>query len=62
MTLPLDFDAVDCCGDEKALNAGVGMADAVSAKPAHSRRSRRVMDGGSKVFDLLDLDFIQLAF
>jgi hypothetical protein len=34
----------------------------VSAKPAHSRRLRRVMGDESEDFDVLDLDFMRLAF
>jgi len=61
MTLPPDFDVPDCLADEKALNAG-GTAAAVRASPAHSRRLRRVSGAGSNVLDLLDLDFMRLAF
>src|ERR1700730_15872721 len=60
MTPPLEFDAVDCFGEEKALNAG-GTVPAASAKPAHSRRSRRVSGAGPEVLNLLDLDFMLSA-
>ena len=62
MTLPADFDVVDCGGDERAPSAGVGTAAAVRARPAHSRRLRRVMGDGSKGFDFLDLAFMRLVF
>jgi hypothetical protein len=61
MTLPLDLDVEDCCDDERALNAG-GTVAAASAKPAHSKRLRRVRGAGSNALELPDLDFMQLAF
>src|ERR1700738_839818 len=62
MTLPVDFEVVDCWGDEKAPSAGAGTAAAVKARPAHSRRLRRLIFGGSKVCGFLYLDFMRLAF
>jgi hypothetical protein len=61
MTLPLKFDMADCRGDESALNAG-GTVTAAIAKPAHSKRLRRVRGAESNGSELPDLDFMQLAF
>jgi hypothetical protein len=61
MMLPLEFDVVDCRDDERALNAG-GTAAEASAKPAHSKRFRRVRGAGSNILELPDLDFMRLAF
>ena len=60
--LPLVVDAADCCVDEKTFSAGAGTTPAVSANPAHSKRSRRVIAGAANVFDFVDLDFMRLAF
>jgi len=52
MTLPLVFDVVDCCADEKTPSAGAGTTTPVSASPAHSKRSRRVIAGAANVSTL----------
>src|ERR1700676_833579 len=57
-----DFDVVDCSGDDSAPSAGAGTATAVNARPAHSRRFRRLIVEGSKVWGFLYSDFMRLTF